>query len=47
MILRSSCAEADPDDIADDACAVLKLVSQVLEDEAQQVAVLLDADGGA
>ena len=45
MILRSSCAEADPDDIADDACAVLKLVSQVLEDEIQQVAVLLDADG--
>ena len=45
MILRSSCAEADPEDIADDARAVLKLVSQVLEDDAEQVAVMLDADG--
>ena len=45
MILRSSCAEADSEDIADDARAVLQLVSQVLEDDAQQIAVLLNADG--
>ena len=44
MILRSSCADADPEDIAEDANSVVKLAKQVLEDDGQHPALLLDAD---
>lgn len=44
MILRSSCADADPEDIAEDANSVVKLATQVLEDDGQHPALLLDAD---
>lgn len=45
MILRSSCAEAGADDIADDIAAMQALASQVMKDTSDQLATLTDGDG--
>ena len=44
MILRSSCADADSDDIIEDARAMLDLANNVMADEAGDAEVLVDAD---
>ena len=45
LILRSSCAEAETDDIADDIDAMLTLADKVLGDDATQMEVLAEGDG--
>ncbi|MGI3166937.1 ribonuclease E/G [Pseudooceanicola sp. 200-1SW] len=42
LILRSICAEAEPDEIADDILAMADLAEQVLADEGQGAELLLD-----
>lgn len=44
LILRSSCAEAHPDDIRDDIENMLSLASQVMADTGREPAKLLDGD---
>ena len=44
MILRSSCADADSDEIIEDARAMLDLANNVMADEAGDAEVLVDAD---
>ncbi len=44
LILRSSCVEADPDEIAGDIAAMLDLVRQVLDDPGTEPETLLDGD---
>ncbi|MEM5521915.1 ribonuclease E/G [Sulfitobacter sp. AS59] len=45
LILRSSCAGADGDDIADDIDAMLTLADKVLGDEATEMELLAEGDG--
>jgi Ribonuclease G/E len=45
LILRSSCAGADGDDIADDIDAMLTLADKVLGDDATEMEVLAEGDG--
>lgn len=45
LILRSSCAGADGDDIADDIDAMLTLADKVLGDDATEMEVLSEGDG--
>lgn len=45
LILRSSCAEADPEEIAEDIAAMLGLADKVLEDDGTEVEVLAEGDG--
>lgn len=45
LILRSSCAGADADDIADDIDAMLTLADKVLGDSATEMEVLSEGDG--
>jgi ribonuclease G len=45
LILRSSCAGADGDDIADDIDAMLTLADKVLGDEATEMELLSEGDG--
>ena len=45
LILRSSCAGADADDIADDIDAMLTLADKVLGDAATEMEVLAEGDG--
>ena len=45
LILRSSCADADPEDIAGDIRAMAGLAAQVLADADGAVETLLDGDG--
>jgi Ribonuclease G/E len=45
LILRSSCAGADEDDIADDIDAMLTLADRVLGDEATEMELLCEGDG--
>lgn len=45
LILRSSCAGADADDIADDIDAMLTLADKVLGDAATEMEVLSEGDG--
>lgn len=45
LILRSVCAEADRDDIADDIAAMRALAEQVLSDEGEAAELLLEGDG--
>jgi Ribonuclease G/E len=45
LILRSSCAGADEDDIADDIDAMLTLADRVLGDEATEMELLSEGDG--
>lgn len=45
LILRSSCAEADAEEIAEDIAAMLGLADKVLEDEGTEVEVLAEGDG--
>ncbi|SFT00762.1 ribonuclease, Rne/Rng family [Sulfitobacter marinus] len=45
LILRSSCAGADGDDIADDIDAMLTLADKVLGDEAAEMELLAEGDG--
>ncbi|MEH6390574.1 MAG: ribonuclease E/G [Sulfitobacter sp.] len=45
LILRSSCADAEADDIADDIDAMLTLADKVLGDDATQMEVLAEGDG--
>ena len=44
MILRSSCADAEGDEIVEDAQAMLDLASQVMADDAGDIEMLVDAD---
>jgi ribonuclease G len=44
MILRSSCADAEGDEIVEDAQAMLDLASQVMADDAGDIEMLMDAD---
>ncbi len=45
LILRSSCAEADAEEIAEDIAAMLGLADKVLEDDGTEVEVLAEGDG--
>lgn len=45
LILRSCCAEADPEEIAEDIAAMLGLADKVLEDAGTEVETLADGDG--
>ena len=45
LILRSCCAEAEVDEIAEDIAAMLTLADKVLEDEGTNVEVLAQGDG--
>lgn len=45
LILRSSCADAEPDDIADDIMAMAGLAEQILGDSGQDADKLYDGDG--
>ena len=45
LILRSSCAGADPDDISDDIDSMLSLAEKVLGDEATEIEILSEGDG--
>lgn len=45
IVLRSACAEAEPDAIAEDVDAMLELANQILSDEGQAPEMLLDGDG--
>lgn len=45
LILRSACAGADPEDIAEDIAAMAALAAQVLEDDGQEPEVLAEGDG--
>jgi Ribonuclease G/E len=45
LILRSSCAGADGEEIGDDIAAMLVLASTVLDDDSQQMEVLVEGDG--
>lgn len=45
LILRSSCADADGDDIAEDITAMLSLYRQVAEDMGSEVETLIEGDG--
>ena len=45
LILRSSCAGADADDIADDIDAMLALADKVLDDPSTDMEVLSEGDG--
>ncbi|KIN70949.1 Ribonuclease G [Sulfitobacter noctilucae] len=45
VILRSSCAEADGEEIADDIAAMLDLAGKVLEDKSTEMEVLSEGDG--
>lgn len=45
LILRSSCAEADAEEIADDIATMLTLADKVLGDDGTQVETLADGDG--
>ena len=44
MILRSSCADTEGDEIVEDAQAMLDLASQVMADDAGDIEMLVDAD---
>ncbi|MDO6586890.1 ribonuclease E/G [Salipiger sp. 1_MG-2023] len=44
LILRSSCAEAHPQDIAEDIAAMVQLAAQVLADESGAAEVLVEGD---
>lgn len=45
LILRSSCAGADPDEIAEDVAAMCKLAAHVLADAGREAEVLVEGDG--
>lgn len=45
IILRSACAEADPDAIADDVDAMVELVQAVLQDDGQELEKLTEGPG--
>ncbi len=45
LILRSSCAEADAEEIAEDIAAMLGLADKVLEDDGTEVELLTEGDG--
>lgn len=45
LILRSSCAEADPDDIAEDVDAMVALATAVLSDDGAGLETLSEGDG--
>lgn len=45
LILRSSCAGADPDEIAEDVAAMADLADQILADDGQATETLLEGDG--
>lgn len=45
LILRSSCATGDDDDIAEDITAMLDLAGRVMEDGAQEMETLTEGDG--
>ncbi|WP_299871072.1 ribonuclease E/G [uncultured Sulfitobacter sp.] len=45
LILRSSCAEADAEEIAEDIAVMLGLADRVLEDDGTEVEVLAEGDG--
>lgn len=45
LILRSSCATADPDDVAEDIAAMRTLAEQVLADSGSTIETLIDGDG--
>ncbi|MCU9840399.1 ribonuclease E/G [Ruegeria sp. WL0004] len=45
LILRSSCAEADADEIAEDIAAMREQAEQVLNDDGQDAETLIDGDG--
>ncbi|ANT59592.1 ribonuclease G [Salipiger sp. CCB-MM3] len=45
LILRSSCAEGDPDEIAEDVAAMAQLCEQVMADVSGEAEVLVEGDG--
>ena len=45
LILRSCCAHADAEDIAEDITAMLGLADQVMRDDAREMEVLAEGDG--
>lgn len=45
LILRSSCASGDPDDIAEDISAMIQLAAQVLADTSGEPETLVEGDG--
>ena len=45
LILRSSCAGADRDEVADDIVAMLELADTVMEDPSREMETLVDGDG--
>ncbi|QOL79547.1 ribonuclease E/G [Pseudooceanicola spongiae] len=45
LILRSACATADPDDVAEDIAAMIALATQVLNDSGKEAEVLLEGPG--
>ncbi|MFW2542483.1 ribonuclease E/G [Primorskyibacter sp. 2E107] len=45
LILRSSCADAAPEEIAEDVVAMCRLAAHVLADEGREAEVLVEGDG--
>ncbi|EAU43714.1 ribonuclease E/G, partial [Salipiger bermudensis] len=45
LILRSSCATGDPDDIAEDIAAMVQLAAQVMADASGEPETLVEGDG--